>query len=346
MVGMAVELLDTAPVFADRIRECESALSEFTDWSLTEVLRGAEGAPGFDRVDVVQPALWAVMVSLAALWQSCGITPAAVVGHSQGEIAAACVAGALSLQDAARVVALRSKTLIELAGHGGMVSVPLPLDQVEGRLRAWGERLSVAAVNGPGSVVVSGEPRALQELLDGCAADGVRARRIDVDYASHSAQVEQIRERLLEVLAPVRPRAADIPVYSTLTGDWLDTTTMDADYWYRSLRQTVLFELLVRGLLDAGFGTLIEVSAHPVLALGVQDTIESAKPFRAGHRLAAARRGRGGPVPHVPRPGVRPWAEPGLGRRVRRCGGRDRRPADLRLRAAAVLAEGHHDRDR
>ncbi|WP_412126808.1 type I polyketide synthase [Streptomyces tubercidicus] len=290
--GMAVELLDTAPVFADRIRECESALSEFTDWSLTEVLRGAEGAPGFDRVDVVQPALWAVMVSLAALWQSCGITPAAVVGHSQGEIAAACVAGALSLQDAARVVALRSKTLIELAGHGGMVSVPLPLDQVEERLRAWGERLSVAAVNGPGSVVVSGEPRALQELLDGCAADGVRARRIDVDYASHSAQVEQIRERLLEVLAPVRPRAADIPVYSTLTGDWLDTTTMDADYWYRSLRQTVLFEPAVRGLLDAGFGTLIEVSAHPVLALGVQDTIESAG--RSALVTGSLRRDEGG----------------------------------------------------
>ncbi|WP_435603647.1 type I polyketide synthase [Streptomyces sp. bgisy130] len=273
--GMAVELLDSAPVFADRIRECETALSAFTDWSLTDVLRGAEGAPGFDRVDVVQPALWAVMVSLAALWQSCGITPSAVVGHSQGEIAAACVAGALSLEDAARVVALRSKTLIELAGHGGMVSVPLSLDQAGERLRAWGERLSVAAVNGPGSVVVSGEPQALQELLDGCAADGVRARRIEVDYASHSAQVEQIRERLLEVLAPVRPRAADIPVYSTLTGDWLDTTTMDADYWYRSLRQTVLFEPAVRGLLDAGYGTLIEVSAHPVLALGVQDTIEA-----------------------------------------------------------------------
>ncbi|MGW2388655.1 type I polyketide synthase [Streptomyces lydicamycinicus] len=274
--GMAVELLDTAPVFAARIRECETALSAFTDWSLTDVLRGAKGAPGFDRVDVVQPALWAVMVSLAALWQSCGVTPSAVVGHSQGEIAAACVAGALSLEDAARVVALRSKTLIELAGHGGMVSVPLPLDQVEERLRAWGERLSVAAVNGPASVVVSGEPQALQELLDGCEADGVRARRIEVDYASHSAQVEQIRERLLEVLAPVRPRAADIPVYSTLTGDWLDTTTMDADYWYRSLRQTVLFEPAVRGLLDAGYGTLIEVSAHPVLALGVQDTIDAA----------------------------------------------------------------------
>ncbi|MGY4951334.1 type I polyketide synthase [Streptomyces nigrescens] len=290
--GMAVELLDSSPVFADRIRECERALSEFTDWSLTEVLRGAEGAPGFDRVDVVQPALWAVMVSLAALWQSCGITPSAVVGHSQGEIAAACVAGALSLQDAARVVALRSKTLIELAGHGGMVSVALPLEQVEERLGAWGERLSVAAVNGPSSVVVSGEPRALQELLDGCEADGVRARRIEVDYASHSAQVEQIRERLLEVLAPVSPRAADIPVYSTLTGDWLDTAAMDADYWYRSLRQTVLFEPAVRGLLDAGFSTLIEVSAHPVLALGVQDTVESAG--RSALVTGSLRRDEGG----------------------------------------------------
>ncbi|WP_425578363.1 type I polyketide synthase [Streptomyces albiaxialis] len=292
--GMAVELLDSSPVFAARIRECEEALSAFTDWSLTDVLRGADGAPGYDRVDVVQPALWAVMVSLAALWRASGITPSAVVGHSQGEIAAACVAGALSLEDAARVVALRSRTLVELAGDGGMVSVAQPLDQVEDRLRAWGERLSVAAVNGPGTVVVSGEPRALQELLDGCEADGVRARRIDVDYASHSAQVARIRDRLLEVLAPVSPRAADIPVYSTLTGDWLDTTAMDADYWYRSLRHTVLFEPAVRGLLEAGYGTLLEISAHPVLATAVQDTVETAG--RSAVVTGSLRRDEGGPA--------------------------------------------------
>ena len=96
-MGWRSELLDTAPVFAERLGECGEALAGFVDWRLEDVLRGAEGAPGLERVDVVQPALWAVMVSLAELWRACGVRPDAVVGHSQGEIAAACVAGGLSL---------------------------------------------------------------------------------------------------------------------------------------------------------------------------------------------------------------------------------------------------------
>ncbi|MGA5566880.1 type I polyketide synthase, partial [Streptomyces platensis] len=156
-VGMAVELLDSSPVFADRLAECEAALGPFTDWSLGEVLRSAEGAPGLDRVDVVQPVLWAVMVSLAEVWRAHGVEPAAVVGHSQGEIAAACVAGALSLEDGARVVALRSKAIRALSGRGGMVSVALSSSGVWELIEPWGGRVSVAAVNGPSSVVVSGD---------------------------------------------------------------------------------------------------------------------------------------------------------------------------------------------
>ncbi|MCQ8195248.1 type I polyketide synthase, partial [Streptomyces rugosispiralis] len=165
--GMAVGLMDASPVFASRIHECAAALAEFTDWSLVEVLRGVEGAPSLERVDVVQPVLFSVMVSLAELWRSLGVVPAAVVGHSQGEIAAACVAGILSLRDAARVVALRSQAIGRvLAGKGGMVSVALPVADVRERIASWGEeRISVAAVNGPSSVVVSGEPEALDELL-------------------------------------------------------------------------------------------------------------------------------------------------------------------------------------
>ena len=157
-VGMAVELLDASPVFAERMGRVVRRWRAFVDWSLEDVLRGVVGAPGLDRVDVVQPVLFAVMVSLAGLWGACGVRPVAVVGHSQGEIAAACVAGGLSLEDAARVVALRSRALVGLAGRGGMVSVAA---WVRARLRGWLERwdgrVGVAAVNGPGSVVVSGD---------------------------------------------------------------------------------------------------------------------------------------------------------------------------------------------
>ncbi|MFE9069446.1 type I polyketide synthase, partial [Streptomyces violaceusniger] len=234
-VGMAAGLLESSPVFAERIGECGAALAPLVDWSLVDVLGDAAA---LERVDVVQPVLWAVMVSLAELWRSCGVEPAAVVGHSQGEIAAACVAGALSLEDAARVVALRSKALRALSGGGGMVSVSLPVGEVRERLGAWGERLSVAAVNGPSAVVVSGDADALDELLAVCEGEGIRARRIPVDYASHCAHVEAIEGELLRELAGISPGSSSVPFYSTVTGGVLDTTALDAGYWYRNLRQT------------------------------------------------------------------------------------------------------------
>ncbi|MCC3775020.1 type I polyketide synthase, partial [Streptomyces sp. UNOB3_S3] len=273
-VGMAVELLDSSPVFADRMRECAAALSPYVDWSLLDVLRGTEGAPSLDRVDVVQPVLFAVMVSLAELWRSFGVRPAAVIGHSQGEIAAACVAGALSLDDAARVVALRSQAILQLSGAGGMVSIALPAEQVRKRIEPWGGRISIAAVNGPSATVVSGEPQALDELVTACETDGFRARKIPVDYASHSAQVETIRERLLALAAPLTPRPAGIPFHSTVTGRAMDTTALDGEYWYRNLRHTVEFEQSVRGLIDDGFTAFVEISPHPVLTMAVQETAE------------------------------------------------------------------------
>ncbi|WP_344318801.1 type I polyketide synthase, partial [Streptomyces yatensis] len=275
--GMGVQLLAESPVFAERLAECAAALAPHVDWSPADVLRQAEGAPSLERVDVVQPASWAVMVSLAAVWRAHGVLPDAVLGHSQGEIAAACVAGALSLEDAARVVALRSQAIARrLSGAGGMLSVALPRAEAEARLGRWDGRVSIAAVNGPGSVVVSGELAALDELFEELAGADVRVRRIAVDYASHSAQVERVREELSVALEGIAPRRADVPFFSTVTGEWLDTTGMDAGYWYRNLRQTVSFEPAVRALLGQGHRAFVEVSSHPVLTAAVQDAIDAA----------------------------------------------------------------------
>src|SRR6185437_2223721 len=230
--GMGLELMESAPVFAARMRECDEALRPFTGSSVIEAIRAGE----LERPDEVQPALFAVMVSLAALWQSLGVRPAAVVGHSQGEIAAACVVGALSLEDAARIVALRSQALAEIAGQGGMLSVEAGRDFVAARLPG---RLSLAAVNSPRSVVVAGDNEALLELAAACAADGIRTRRVQVDYASHSASVERVRDRILGALSGVRPAAAQVPFCSALFGDLIDTSRLTADYWYRSLREPV-----------------------------------------------------------------------------------------------------------
>ncbi|WP_343240471.1 type I polyketide synthase [Streptomyces sp. SID14515] len=244
-------------------------------------------------MDVVQPALWAVMVSLAEVWRSCGVVPGAVVGHSQGEIAAACVAGVLSLEDAARVVALRSGLIgRRLAGSGGMVSVGAGLVEVEGLVGRWPGRLSVAAVNGPGSVVVSGDVAALEELLGVCEAERVRVRRVSVDYASHSSQVEALESELLGLLEGVEARDSVVPFYSTVTGGLVGGAELGGDYWYRNLRERVCFRSAVDAVLEQRFGVFVEVSPHPVLVPGLVEGFDEAGVDAVA--LGTLRRGEGG----------------------------------------------------
>ncbi len=304
--GMALELLDSSPVFARHVRACGEALSEHVEWSLEDVLRCVEGAPGLDRIEVVQPALFAVTTSLAALWRACGVAPAAVVGHSQGEVAAAYVAGGLSLQDAARVVALRSRALKGLVGQGGVASIAASLEQVHERLRRWGGRLAVGGVNGPRSVGVVGDLEALGELLQECAAAGIRARAVPATVASHCAQVEPLREELLDVLAGLAPRSGEVPFHSTVTGGVIDTAELGGEYWYRNMRQPVLLEPVVRGMVGEGQRAFIEISSHPVLTAGLEETVEDLLEQRAEDGGAGAladgsvailgtlRRGQGG----------------------------------------------------
>ncbi|MDN3057227.1 SDR family NAD(P)-dependent oxidoreductase [Streptomyces sp. SRF1] len=272
-LGMARGLLDSSPVFAARMAECAAALAPYTGWSLLAVVRGEEGAPSAERVDVGQPVLFAVMVSLAAVWESYGVRPAAVVGHSRGEIAAACVAGGLSLPDAAALTTARARLLYQagVAGQGGMAAVELPEERVRARLTG---NLEIAAVNGPESVVVAGEAGELAEFVAACAGDGVRTRQVSAEYAYHSAQMEAIGEAFTTVAASLTARSATVPFYSTVTGGPLDTAACDADYWYRNLRDTVRFEGAVRALVAAGHRTFIEVSPHPVLTAAVQRTAE------------------------------------------------------------------------
>jgi polyketide synthase 12 len=273
--GMAVELLDCAPVFADSIRACEQALARYVDWSLEDVLRQVAGTPTLDRVDVVQPVLFAMMVSLARLWASFGVRPSAVVGHSQGEVAAAYVAGALSLPDAVRIVALRSKALAAIRGRGAMVTVLAPNDQVRKLLSRWEGKLSTAAVNGPAAITVSGDVDALAEF-ESVLRDArmLRWRIPGVDFAAHSAHIEEIHDELLDLATGINPRPADIAFYSTVFGKAIVTSELDAEYWYRNLRQTVRFYDAARALVIDGYPAFIECSAWPVLTVGLQDTAD------------------------------------------------------------------------
>ncbi|MFF1374653.1 SDR family NAD(P)-dependent oxidoreductase [Streptomyces sp. NPDC058308] len=270
--GMGAQLLDESAVFASRIAECEQALSAYVDWSLVDVLRG-DGSE-LSRVEVVQPVLWAVMVSLAAVWADYGITPAAVVGHSQGEMAAACVAGALSLEDAARIVAVRSDALRQLQGHGDMASLGTGAEQAAELI---GDRpgVCVAAVNGPSSTVISGPPEQVAAVVADAETRGLRARVIDVGYASHGPQIDELHDLLTDRLTGIQPTRTDIAFYSTVTAERLnDTTRLDTGYWVTNLRQPVRFADTIEALLTDGYRLFIEASPHPVLNLGIQETIE------------------------------------------------------------------------
>jgi acyl transferase domain-containing protein/short-subunit dehydrogenase/acyl carrier protein len=276
-LGMGIELWAASPAFAELMAACDEALAPFVDWagfSLRDVLAGVPGAPGLDRVDVVQPALFAVMVSLARLWALLGVRPSAVVGHSQGEIAAAVVAEALSLAEGARVVSLRSRVLRRLCAQGGMGWVNRSADEVRDTLTGY-PCLSVAAVNGPMSTVISGAAAELERALSVWEAEGTRVRRLPVDYASHSADVEVIRAELAETLGAVESSDGALPFYSAVTGSLLSGRELDADYWYRNLRETVCFATAVDGLLSDGHRSFLEVGAHPVLIGSVQEVAEA-----------------------------------------------------------------------
>ncbi|WP_133150565.1 type I polyketide synthase, partial [Frankia canadensis] len=288
-VGMVRDLLPASDVFRRHWNDCAAALAPFVDWSPDDAILDEAL---LSRSDVVQPLLWAAMVCLARLWAAYGVAPAAVVGHSQGEIAAAHIAGVLSLRDAAKAVALRSQALVALTGVGGMATVGLSASAVAARLGRWDGQLHLAAVNGPRSTVVSGASAALREFVADAEDAGIFARVVPVGYPSHSPYVEPVRERLLAALADIVAHPAEVPFYSTVTGGALtDTSVLGAEYWYTNLRQTVRYEEAVRALAVDGHRIFLESSTHPVLTIGTQETLDDADVD--GIALATLRRGEG-----------------------------------------------------
>ncbi|MFJ5779718.1 SDR family NAD(P)-dependent oxidoreductase [Streptomyces sp. NPDC093094] len=271
-VGMGRELLAESPVFRETVAACDAALRPFTGWSVREVLAGEEGDhPPFDRVDVVQPALFAMGVALSALWRSLGVEPAAVVGHSQGEVVAAVVSGAVSLEQGAQIVAARSQAVLACAGQGGMALIERPVAQVEEFLAPYGDALSVAAVNTAGSTVISGQADAIAGIVTELQAKDVYARKINVDYASHNAQMDPLLPGLASQFEHLTPQTADIAFYSTVTGETATGTELDGTYWCRNLREPVRFDRALNRLLDDGHTVLVEISAHPVLSMPLTD---------------------------------------------------------------------------
>ncbi|WPB81056.1 SDR family NAD(P)-dependent oxidoreductase [Archangium violaceum] len=271
-LGMGRRLMAEEPVFRSALEQCDAALRRFVDWSLMELL--ASDNPGWmERIDQVQPALFSIQVALARLWRAWGVVPDMVVGHSMGEVAAAHVAGALDLMDAARIICRRSLLLRRVSGQGGMAVVELTMDEARMAIRGLEDWLSVAASNSPRSTVLSGEPHALAQVLEKLEARDVFCRRVKVDVASHSPQMEPLREDLLRALEGLAPRRGEVSLFSTVTGEVSDGTDLEPAYWVRNLREPVLLAPVVERLAHDGHSLFVEVSPHPVLLPAIEQTI-------------------------------------------------------------------------
>ncbi len=276
--GMARELLRESPVFREAMRRCDQAIAAETGWGMIERLVGLDAESSLKQIDFIQPALFAMSVALAAVWIDAGVTPGAVVGHSMGEIAAAYLAGALTLEDAAKIICRRSRRMRQLSGSGAMASVELPASEMARWLEPFAGKVSIAAENSPGTTVVAGESEAIEQLMEWLELKEIFCRQIKVDVASHSLLVDPILPVLTEELADIRPQPGNLPFFSTVNGAVTSGTDLNAHYWVRNLRQSVRLAAATAELARDGYTCFIELSPHPILVPSLEDTLGNLRP--------------------------------------------------------------------
>ncbi len=269
--GMGRQLHAEEPVFRAAVEEADAHFRRHAGWSILAEMLADESASRMASNEIAQPANFILQVGLAALWRSWGVEPAAIVGHSVGEVAAACIAGVLDLDSAARVSFHRSRLQQTMAGKGRMLAVGLPVSTAEDLLDVYEGRVSVAAINSPSAVTLAGDPDALAELAALLEEEGVFNRALRVEIAYHSVHMDPLKGELLASLGGLRPRAPAIPLYSTVTGELVDSPCHDADYWWRNVREAVRFADAATRLAEDGHGLFLEVGPNPVLAASIKE---------------------------------------------------------------------------
>jgi phthiocerol/phenolphthiocerol synthesis type-I polyketide synthase B len=285
-IGMARELIAREPAFRGALERCDQAARRFVEWSIMGQLAAAPDSEDFllTRIDVIQPVLVALAIAYAELLRSVGVEPNAVVGHSMGEVAAACIAGALDFDQAMQVVCTRSALMRRVSGQGAMALVDLPMAELRGRLAGLEDCVSVAASNGPRSSVISGMPEAVRAVMAGLKKGDVFCRLVKVDVASHSPQMEPLAAQLAVALDELIPGPARVPIYSTALGRRAEGQAFGAGYWARNLREPVLFSTAVGLLAGDGVTVFLELGPHPILLPSVQQTVPTATMIACARR--------------------------------------------------------------
>ncbi len=271
--AMGRQLLAEEPVFRSVMETCDRLLSRYTSWSLLAELTADEHTSRMNETQIAQPANFALQVALAALWRSWGIVPDAIVGHSAGEIAAAYVAGALSLEDAVCVIYYRSSLQHRTTGMGKMVAVGISKEEAENAIAGHEDLVSIAGINSPGAVTLAGDETALEKVLQPLRERDVFCKYLRVEVPYHSHYMEPLREELLMALKDLQPQTATIPLYSTVTGEAVDGSELNAGYWWHNVRDSVLFGKAADALILDECSVFIEIGPHPVLASSISECL-------------------------------------------------------------------------
>lgn len=289
--GMGRQLMKNEPVFRRTMEACDAAMKPWAKFSLLEELGSTEETSQMRRTEIAQPAIFAMQVSLAELWKSWGVEPAAIVGHSVGEIAAACVAGILSLEEGAKVIVQRSHFMENCArGNGTMLAVGINEEEARAIIARKDRTVDIAAFNGPRSLTLSGAKISLEAIAAELEAEGVFARFVRVDHPFHHALMQPAADQLVKALADLKPREETVPFFSTVTGERCSGKDCDAGHWGRGIRQSVQFAPAVNAMADFGVDVWLEITAHPALVVSIQECL-AARNVKAPV-LASARRDR------------------------------------------------------
>jgi acyl transferase domain-containing protein/acyl carrier protein/SAM-dependent methyltransferase/NAD(P)-dependent dehydrogenase (short-subunit alcohol dehydrogenase family) len=287
--GMGRDLMHSIPVFRKEISRCAEEMKRHVSWDLIEELERDEPNSNLAATEIAQRALFALQIALAAVWRSWGVIAQALVGHSAGEIAAAHLSGVLLFEDAVTVICRRGRLMQRATGLGKMAVLELTEAEAKEFLHLYPDRISIAAVNSPTSIVVSGEAIAIDQIVKAAMDRGVRAKLLPVDYAFHSGQMEPFRVEMAESVSGLRRQTPSIPIYSTVTGKQATNEDFDPNYWGRNIRQPVRFAAAVEAMLDAGIDSFVELSPHPVLSSMIAQCAQAIN--KNAQQLPSLRRG-------------------------------------------------------
>ena len=290
--GMGQALYDTAPPFREALDEFDRLFAAVSGRSILEMMQNGTTGDRMADVETAQPANMALQWALAALWRSLGVEPQFVVGHSVGEIAGACVTGALTLEEGVRIIFQRSRLQKDMQGKGEMLALGVSSDEAEKLVESNDDGLSIAAVNSPVSVTISGNRRGRSTgCIPRSKTDGLFCQKLHTEIAYHSGQMDGIRDEFLASLNGLSPTKTRIPLLSTVTGAQANGTELDADHWWRNIRSPVLFDRVFEQIPGEEEAIYLQIGPHPVLSAAIYENL--AQHNRTGHALATLRRDRG-----------------------------------------------------